>query len=44
MNLFSSRGLNLLNLISETKPLGQVNEMISNMRNGTSAGRCLIEF
>jgi len=44
MNLFSSRDIDLLNLISEVKKLSQVNEMISNMRDGTSAGRCLIEF
>ncbi len=44
MNLFSSRGIDLSRLISDVKPLDQINELISDMRNGTSAGRSLIKF
>jgi len=44
MNLFSSRGIELSKLISDVKPLDQINELISDMRNGTSAGRSLIKF
>ena len=44
MNLFSSRNIDLGQLISETKGLNHINEMIAHMRDGTSAGRCLIEF
>lgn len=44
MNLLSSRKMGLSKIISEVKGLNKVNEMINNMRNGTSAGRCLIKF
>jgi S-(hydroxymethyl)glutathione dehydrogenase/alcohol dehydrogenase len=44
MNLFASRNIDLGQLISETKGLEHINEMITHMRDGTSAGRCLIEF
>lgn len=44
MNLFSSRSIDLSRLISEVKGLKHINEMISKMRDGTSAGRCLVEF
>jgi S-(hydroxymethyl)glutathione dehydrogenase/alcohol dehydrogenase len=44
MNLFTSRNIDLSQLISEVKGLEHINEMITHMRDGTSAGRCLIEF
>jgi S-(hydroxymethyl)glutathione dehydrogenase / alcohol dehydrogenase len=44
MNLLASRKINLSKIISETKELNRVNEMIANIRNGASAGRCLIKF
>ncbi|WP_353432653.1 zinc-binding dehydrogenase [Polynucleobacter sp. MWH-UH23A] len=44
MNLFDSRNIDLGQLISEVKSLEHINEMISHMRDGTSAGRCLIKF
>lgn len=44
MNLLQMRNINLTSLISEVQSLDKINQMISNMRNGTSAGRCLIRF
>jgi S-(hydroxymethyl)glutathione dehydrogenase/alcohol dehydrogenase len=44
MNLFSSRKIDLGGLISEVKGLTDINEMIAHMRDGKSAGRCLIKF
>ena len=44
MSLFHARQIDLNGLISEIRGLDQINLMISNMRDGTSAGRCLIEF
>jgi len=44
MNLFQARAIDLNSLISEIQGLDQINQMISNMRDGTSAGRCLIQF
>ena len=44
MNLFHARHIDLNVLISEIQGLDQINLMISNMRDGASAGRCLIQF
>jgi len=44
MALTETRGINLNDLITEIAPLGQINRMIQNMRDGTSAGRCLIKL
>jgi S-(hydroxymethyl)glutathione dehydrogenase/alcohol dehydrogenase len=44
MNLLKMRNINLRPLISEIKGLKDINEMITHMRDGTSAGRCLIQF
>ena len=44
MSLLQSRRIDLNTLISEINDLDHVNQMISNMRDGTSAGRCLIRF
>ena len=44
MNLFESRKIDLRPLISQIQELDQINQMISNMRDGSSAGRCLIRL
>ena len=44
MSLLNSRHIDLNPLISEINDLDHINQMIHNMRNGTSAGRCLIKF
>lgn len=44
MRLFESRGISLAPLITEVAPLQRVNQLISGMRNGETAGRCLIDF
>lgn len=44
MSLLQARSIDLNPLISEINDLDHVNQMISNMRDGTSAGRCLIRF
>lgn len=44
MNLFAHRKIDLTEIISEVKSLHEINDMILNIRNGTSAGRCLIKF
>ncbi len=44
MRLFEARRVDLNTLISEVQGLEQINQMIANMRDGTSAGRCLVEF
>jgi S-(hydroxymethyl)glutathione dehydrogenase/alcohol dehydrogenase len=44
MSLTASRGIDLNDLITEIAPLGAINELIRKMRNGTSAGRCLVDL
>jgi S-(hydroxymethyl)glutathione dehydrogenase/alcohol dehydrogenase len=44
MRLFEARKVDLNTLISEVRGLEQINQMIAKMRDGTSAGRCLVEF
>ena len=44
MALTESRSLDLTDLITEIEPLTGVNGLIEKMRNGESAGRCLIDF
>jgi len=44
MNLFAKRKLSLLPLITEVAPLSAVNHLIHGMRNGQTAGRCLIDL
>ncbi len=44
MSLFDARKVDLNTLISEVQGLKHINQMIENMRDGSSAGRCLIEF
>lgn len=44
MALADSRSVDLNDLITEIEPLERVNTLIAKMRNGESAGRCLIDF
>ncbi len=44
MRLFEMRGVELGALVTEVGSLQTVNELIDGMRNGTVAGRCLIDF
>lgn len=44
LGLMKSRGINLMDLITEVAPLCRVNQLIANMRTGNSAGRCLIDL
>ncbi len=44
MRVFEKRQLSLLPLITEVAPLSSVNNLIQGMRNGSTAGRCLIDL
>jgi S-(hydroxymethyl)glutathione dehydrogenase / alcohol dehydrogenase len=44
MALTEARNIDLTDLITEIEPLDGVNTLIAKMRNGESAGRCLIDF
>lgn len=44
MALAKARCIDLSDLITEVAPLQQINELLKNMRDGTSAGRCLVDF
>lgn len=44
MALTDSRNIDLNDIITEIAPLSGVNDLISKMRSGESAGRCLIDF
>jgi len=44
MGLFDKRQLSLSPLITEVAPLSAVNDLIEGMRNGRTAGRCLIDL
>lgn len=44
MSLFAKRQLSLSPLITEVAPLSSVNHLIQGMRNGRTAGRCLIDL
>jgi S-(hydroxymethyl)glutathione dehydrogenase/alcohol dehydrogenase len=44
MRLAAARGLNISDLITEVQPLARVNELIAGMRDGTTAGRCMIDL
>jgi S-(hydroxymethyl)glutathione dehydrogenase / alcohol dehydrogenase len=43
-NLFNAGRLNLRDLITNYYSLDQINEAIACMRNGTTSGRCLVQF
>ncbi len=44
MALTDARDIDLNDIITDIAPLSEVNDLISRMRDGTSAGRCLIDF
>jgi len=44
MSLFAKRQLSLSPLITEVAPLSSINHLIQGMRNGRTAGRCLIDL
>ena len=44
MSLTAARGIDLNDLITEIAPLDAINDLIKKMRNGTSAGRCLVDL
>lgn len=44
MALTKARDINLNDIITAVAPLSGVNDLIEKMRNGESAGRCLIDF
>ena len=44
MALTAARGMDLNALITDVAGLGSINHLISQMRGGQSAGRCLIDF
>jgi S-(hydroxymethyl)glutathione dehydrogenase/alcohol dehydrogenase len=44
MSLTAARGIDLNDLITEIAPLAGINDLIKKMRNGASAGRCLVDL
>lgn len=44
MALTAARKINLNDLITEIAPLADINKLLLAMRNGSSAGRCLLDF
>jgi S-(hydroxymethyl)glutathione dehydrogenase/alcohol dehydrogenase len=44
MALTASRKINLNDLITEIAPLADINKLLLAMRDGSSAGRCLVDF
>jgi len=44
MRLLDARNIGLSRLITDIAPLDQINLLIDGMRNGSTAGRCIIEF
>ena len=44
MALTAARKINLNDLITEIAPLSDINELLLAMRDGSSAGRCLVDF
>jgi len=44
MALHDSRKIDLNSIITDVAPLNEINTLIRKMRDGTSAGRCLIDF
>jgi Zn-dependent alcohol dehydrogenase len=44
MRLGAARGLDFGDLITEIQPLSRVNELIAGMRDGSTAGRCMIDL
>ena len=44
MRLGAARGLDFGELITEVKPLTEINDLIGGMRDGSTAGRCMIDL
>ena len=44
MALNGARNIDLNELITEIAPLSDINNLIAGMRNGSTAGRCLVDF
>jgi Zn-dependent alcohol dehydrogenase len=44
MALTAARKINLNDLITEIAPLSDINKLLLAMRDGSSAGRCLVDF
>jgi S-(hydroxymethyl)glutathione dehydrogenase/alcohol dehydrogenase len=44
MGLAAARGVDFGDLVTEVKPLSDVNVLISGMRDGSTAGRCMIDL
>lgn len=44
MGLTGARNIDLNEIVTDIGPLSEINHLIQRMRDGTSAGRCLIDF
>ena len=44
LNLLKTKKLQMKRIITDVKPLKQINELISDMRSGKSSGRCLVNL
>jgi S-(hydroxymethyl)glutathione dehydrogenase/alcohol dehydrogenase len=44
MGLAASRQINFGDLITQVKPLNSINELIEGMRDGSTAGRCMVDL
>jgi S-(hydroxymethyl)glutathione dehydrogenase/alcohol dehydrogenase len=44
MKLTKARHINMCDLITQVAPIQKINDLLDNMRNGVSAGRCLVDF
>jgi Zn-dependent alcohol dehydrogenase len=44
MKFAKARDIELSDLITEVAPLQKIDELLTNMRSGVSAGRCLVDF
>ena len=44
MGLATQRQINFGDLVTQVKPLGSINELIAGMRDGSTAGRCMVDL
>jgi len=44
MGLAATRNIDFGDLITQVKPLGSINELITGMRDGSTAGRCMVDL
>jgi hypothetical protein len=42
--LAAARQINFGDLITQVKPLSAINELITGMRDGSTAGRCMVDL